>query len=213
MKWALLDYWRRRAASGAMTKKIDGESLSDAQTPAPTDGGYTATPMEDGFEMTISDPETYSAFLQGTTNERTEMTDEPSAAKTLDSIRTGGGNSLITVRQRLAEALHALDCGEFQLAHGRISEAVAFLGPLASAERAFCVAASSFVIRAAEIEPGMVMAQVGPVTSVERSPCGHEECPGHFLIKIEQMEEPVMIDGDTCIYIERDEPSGPEPNA
>lgn len=204
MKWALLDYWRRRAASGAMTK-IDGASLSDAQTPVPSAGGFELT-----SHIKEVDRETYDTLLHGTTKERVDMADEPSASRTLDIIRQGGSMSLLTVRQRLNETLTAIEGGEFGEAYGRLSEAQQYLAPLATAERAFCVAAGSYVIRAAELETGMVMSQVGPVTSVERADCNHDACPGHFMVKIEGMDQPVLMEGDSNIYIERDKP---EPNA
>jgi hypothetical protein len=181
--------------------KIDGASLNVAQTPVPSAGGFELT-----SHVKEVDRGAYENLLYGTTNERVDMTDEPSAARTLDIIRQGGSMSLLTVRQRLNEGLTMLDGGEFGEAYGRISEAQQYLAPLANAERAFCVAAGSYVIRAAELETGMVMSQVGPITSVERADCNHDACPGHFMVKIEGMDQAIMMEGDSNIYIERDKP-------
>lgn len=130
------------------------------------------------------------------------MTDQPSAARTLDAIRDGGNNLQMAVRQRIIEAVAALDEGDFQLAHTRISEARQTVGMLAQAQQQLGIAANGRVVRVRDLEAGMVMTSVGVVAEVmQQGDCDTDACPGHFLVTVGD-NAPMLLEGDTAIFVD-----------
>jgi hypothetical protein len=95
------------------------------------------------------------------------MTDEPNASATLDKIRVGGQQLMLMVQRRLIEAQEELAKGDFTSAFGRVQEAGASLGPLVAAQQHMGFAADAYMVRANELEIGMVLSLIGEVESIE----------------------------------------------
>lgn len=125
-----------------------------------------------------------------------------SAALTLDNIRAGGANVLLSARQRINEAVRALDDGEFLEAEERLTESAALVHLLAGSQKTLGLA-TGHIIRARELEVGMTMTDIGEVTRVEPEDCGHQACPGHFLVTIGPSgNPPLKLDGDATVFVE-----------
>jgi cellobiose-specific phosphotransferase system component IIA len=127
--------------------------------------------------------------------------DTPSAARTLDAIRNGGGTLVLSTRQRINEAVKALDDGDFAEALRRLHEAQQTISPLANAQAYIAIADSGRMVRASDLEVGMVMSQLGEITEIAQATCEHSDCPGHFVVTVGD-NSPVVLDGDTTIYVE-----------
>lgn len=152
--------------------------------------------------------ETYDALLYGLPTPDTtdtggiDMAEESSAAKMLDSIRGGGQSVLLSVRQRIGEAVAALESGDFLAAAARLNECSNLITPLASAQHHLSLADGAYLIRAKQLEAGMTISRIGRIESIDRDACDHESCQGHYLVHIENNEAQVLLDGDTNIYVE-----------
>lgn len=127
---------------------------------------------------------------------------EASAALTLDNIRFGGANLLLSIRQRINEATGELDHGDFLEAEKRLTEAAGLVHFLGNAQKTLGIA-TGHIIRASELEVGMTMTDIGEVTKVEPEDCGHSACPGHFAVTIGRTDNPPLhLDGDHTIFVE-----------
>jgi hypothetical protein len=101
------------------------------------------------------------------------MEDMKSAASTLDAIREGGVQLILAARDRLAEIEEALDQGRFTDAYERAQELMGRLGPLAAAQANVAAYKRTYIVRAADVEVGMVLKGFGEVESKETeiTPC------------------------------------------
>lgn len=102
---------------------------------------------------------------------------DQNAANSLDEIRTGAANLLLTAHQRLTEVKRALEMGQFGSAHSAASSLQEKLSHLAEAQQTMGKLTSARIMRVGELEPGMRIAEGGEVASVGPCPgCGREEC-------------------------------------
>lgn len=135
------------------------------------------------------------------------MHDEPSAAKTLDAIRSGGGNLLLSIRARVNEASRALDDGDFVRAQAILAEASQHIVPLAQAQQYLAIADTARLMRVRDLEVGMIVTNLGEVRHVHFEE--HGDSCGHYLIRVGDDEDaqPLVLDGDQSVYIEVGEPA------
>jgi hypothetical protein len=114
----------------------------------------------------------------------------PSPARTFDQIRDGAAQILVVARQRLADCELAITEGRFSDAHDRAQELLARLGPLASAETYLGGFDDSFIVRASDVEEGMLLKGWGRVTGKQIE---HKGTPGaecvHVLLRFEDGED------------------------
>lgn len=198
--------WSRSLGFGwrGLRRDSGGRGRTAAQVRS-NDSPTVASVVGGDFELfsitTQIDAETYDALLFGRDTEGRDMTDQPSAAGSLDAIRNGAGNMLVTIRQRINEAVTAFDEGDFALGQQRLDEARACAQPLANAQTYLAVADTGRIVRARDLEAGMMMTKIGEITEVVKGECDHESCPGHFLIHVGG-HEPILLDGDTTIYVD-----------
>ncbi len=87
-------------------------------------------------------------------------------SKTLDNIRAGGQKLLATARTRITEVQQALDEGRFALAQERCGDLYGKLNSLADAERGLGALAATSIIRAEDVQVGMVIS-TGKITDVD----------------------------------------------
>lgn len=107
---------------------------------------------------------------------------------TLSQITSGGEVLSALARGRLAEAMDALEHGDYQAAWERCQEAVAKISPLAAAQGAIASMAGHMVIRAANIQRGMLLyGAPGEVAEVEHAetacPRGHRHPAVHITFE------------------------------
>lgn len=105
---------------------------------------------------------------------------------TLDNIRTGGQKMLATARTRLAEVEEALNEGRFVLAKNHCYDLYGKLNTLADAETSLGVLATTSIVRAEDVEVGMLIG-AGPVTDVD---VDRHQCHGggdheHVIVTLE----------------------------
>jgi hypothetical protein len=93
---------------------------------------------------------------------------ERSASLTLDQIREGGQSLVLLCQTRMADLSEAIREGRFHDAMGHLQEIGAKLTALAQAENALGSLAESFIIRAEQIEEGMILRGMGTVATVRR---------------------------------------------
>lgn len=117
------------------------------------------------------------------------------AAETLDNIRVGGGQLLLTAQQRLAETKTLLDEGKFAEAASCATQLQEKTMHLAAAETMLGRLAEGTTIRCGELECGMVLADLGTITAID--PC--ENCGGDLCESIM-----VTVDGDKQVVLPRD---------
>lgn len=130
------------------------------------------------------------------------MTDEQSAAKTLNTIREGAVQTLTNVRMRMDEATRALERGEFNGAAAHLAEAQGALLPLANAESYLAIAGESYLLRVSELKVGMTLANIGEITDIEKEPCPTHGEDHHIVVHVGERLMPVM--GDVLMYVEKD---------
>ena len=100
-----------------------------------------------------------------------------SASGTLDRIREGGTNLVLTARQRIGELNRALDNGRFNEAFTVGQSLIEKLGHLAAAQAALGRLADASIVRAGDLEPGMWIPDAGQVSEVGPcSNCERQEC-------------------------------------
>ena len=125
---------------------------------------------------------------------------ERSPATTIDQISDGARQLLLVARQRLADIDTAIQEGQFAEAFGRAQELIGKLQPLAQAETYVGCFASSFIVRANDVQEGMVLHSFGRVTNVNRrehpNPGGDAPCI-HVTLTCEEADEPIEYQADT----------------
>lgn len=100
-----------------------------------------------------------------------------SAADALDQIRVGGGHLLLTAHQRINEVRDALDAGQFTKAVEACNGLMAKVGQLAQAQAAMGLLADNTLVRVGDLQDGMMIPGVGPITDIGPCPnCGSESC-------------------------------------
>lgn len=204
--------WLGARAARRKREAVHGElRLNDSPTVAIGDAGSQEAHWSAGVNLNL-DTETYDALIWGSAESggtvavagshdiRGSDMDKTAAAQ-LDNIRQGAQNLILTVRHRINETLTALEEGEFVNALQRIDEARATLVQLSHAQAYLGVAHAARIIRARELETGMRLSQIGEITEIESVACGHENCPGHFRVKIAD-SDPLSLEGDTTLYVE-----------
>lgn len=130
-----------------------------------------------------------------------EFPGHDSASETLHHIERGGHHLLMVTRRRIGAFLDELDKGEFRSAMEELDGARASLLPLAQAEATMAIASTSSLVPVRDLRPGMVLTDVGEITSVEaQDQCGNQRCSGHVQIIVG--EQPVQLDADAEVYIE-----------
>lgn len=114
----------------------------------------------------------------------------------------GGTRQLLSVsRRRIAQALDALDEGDFCTANAMMEQAAQNLLPLAQAQARISFAATADLIDCADLEEGMVIVGHGRVESVViTGPCDGE-CPGHIVVEMPSHFLRFHIGSE--IYVER----------
>lgn len=83
----------------------------------------------------------------------------------LDQIRSGGNTLVLVTLERLSEAVDEVRRGHFAKAQERCNEAMGKLHALAHAEECMSGLAGAFIIRALNLEEGMILHNLGAVTS------------------------------------------------
>lgn len=101
---------------------------------------------------------------------------EQNAADTLDRIRVGAGNLLLTAQHRIVEVKQALDEGRFtdamQAAHS-LNEKLSHLAY--AQEKMGLLGDNNRIVRVGELENGMVVPGVGEISEVGPCPgCGDD---------------------------------------
>lgn len=106
------------------------------------------------------------------------------AVATLDQIAQGGQVLVALAQGRLAEAKDALDHGDFDRALDRLNEAAAKIQPLAFAQNNIGRFNGSMVVRARDLQEGMVLMGMGEVKRVdfEVPDCGS---PEHVAVAVD----------------------------
>lgn len=100
-----------------------------------------------------------------------------SAAEALDEIRTGSGHLLLAVHKRLNDTRDKLSEGDFIGAVESVAEAHAKLAQLAQAQTGMGLLAENSLVKVGDIEEGMIVPGVGPITNIGPCPgCGDEDC-------------------------------------
>ncbi len=114
----------------------------------------------------------------------------------------GGSRQLLSVaRRRIGQALDSLDEGDFASANGYLQQAFQTLSPLAQAQSSISFAATADLVKAQDIEEGMVVVGHGAVERVEITPSCGESCPGHVMV--ETAGYVLKYHADTEVYVER----------
>jgi hypothetical protein len=98
------------------------------------------------------------------------------ASDTLDRIRRGGTHLILAAQRRLAETKALLDEGEFRTAMRTAAQLHEKIRALAEAEGSLGTVSDARILKCAEIEIGMTLADVGIVTVVEPCHCGESHC-------------------------------------
>lgn len=120
--------------------------------------------------------------------------------KTFESITSGGEHLVMVTRQRIAQALDAMDAGDFLLARTHLGEGASTLNPLAEAQQYIAIADGNRLVRATELEAGMYLTQVGEVTAVNV-----EDCPtgGHVKVAVEGLEKELVFNRTQELFVVR----------
>jgi hypothetical protein len=120
------------------------------------------------------------------------------AADTLDRIRRGGTHLILAAQRRLAETKMLLDEGDFQAAMKTAAQLHEKVSALADAEGSLGSVSDARILKCAEIEVGMTLADVGEVTAIEVCPCGQDQCDRIVLI-IEEHAVNLPIDAELIV--------------
>lgn len=112
-----------------------------------------------------------------------------SAAEALDQIRAGGGHLLLVVNRLLSDVQARLNEGKFTDAHEAGQLLTGKLHQLAQAQNGLGLLAENRLVRVGELEVGMVMPGIGPITDVGPCKgCGGVRCTHvWFVIGDDQM--------------------------
>lgn len=131
----------------------------------------------------------------------------PSANRTLDQIRDGGQALVIICQARLNDCNQAITEGRFYQALGHTQEIAQKLQVLAQAENALGALAESFIIRAEQIEEGMVLRGMGTVATVRREEVpvpGDDPCV-HIHITFDGEHDDAEVNAATEVVVAREE--------
>lgn len=131
--------------------------------------------------------------------------EEMTAAETLDLIREGGTRVLMLAVQRLEECQSALSGGHFDRALTRCQEAQGCILQLAQAQNSLGMYGRNvYLVRAAELEEGMNLCQMGVVTekSIESAPLANSFHQAQIVtVKLDGTEEAVQFEGDKQLLV------------
>jgi hypothetical protein len=127
-----------------------------------------------------------------------QETAEKTAAHALDQIREGGTQLVSVVLERLEDVRQAVAEGRFEDADVRARELIGRLTALSEAQRQLGTFGQSYVVRARDLQEGVVLMQWGVVTNVEREavPVPGDDPHLHVHITCEGIEEPRTVHGD-----------------
>lgn len=126
--------------------------------------------------------------------------------RTLHSIQAGGQHLVMMTRRRVGEILDRLDEGDFRAAWTAAESCQQALGPLAEAQGYIAIAHGARLTAARDLKVGMVLVNVGEVSEVEATECGHAACSGHVKLKIGEHEKTYA--GDTEFYVKDEAEAG-----
>lgn len=133
-------------------------------------------------------------------------TEDDGPTRSLRAIEAGGRTLIMTTRQRIATLLDELDAGNFRKAHDTAGLIITGLQPLANAEAYMAIAGNTRLLKARELQVGLVLAGVGEITECEVTDCPAENCPGHVKFKVGTHEG--SSDGDAEFYVRVDDEPG-----
>lgn len=122
--------------------------------------------------------------------------ENPTASETLERITEGARTLILSTLERLRDAETAVQEGRFREAYHRIQEAAGRVGPLAQAEDGIASVSASYIVRASDIEEGMVLSTWGKVVACERVDIPNPGGPQHTHIRL-TVEEPPDPDDPT----------------
>ena len=120
------------------------------------------------------------------------------ASETLDRIRRGGTHLILAAHRWLAETKALLDEGDFQGAMKTAAQLHDKISALAVAEGSLGTVSDARILKCRDVEIGMMAADVGEVTAIERCPCGQDHCD-RIVLTIE--EQPVNFPADAEIIV------------
>jgi hypothetical protein len=121
------------------------------------------------------------------------------ASRALDAIRSGGEHLLVTIRQRMVLIYDCIDEGDFHTALSYAGDIQSSLASLASAQTYIAIADGSRLIKAADVEVGMTVVNVGEVTDVSVEDCPNERCKRHVTLKVGEHE--MAFRGEQEVYV------------
>lgn len=110
------------------------------------------------------------------------------AAETLDAIRRGGQQMVLSAHQRLAECKSFLDRGEFKMAAAACAQVGHRLSMLAHAQEHLGALDSSRLVRVSDLEVGMRAHGGARIVGIEPCPCTVQHCQKR-VIRFEDGEE------------------------
>lgn len=136
-----------------------------------------------------------------------EHTEEKTAAHTLDQIREGGSALLALLTRRTGELETKISEGDFEGAETVAAEIHMKLKVLGYCQNQLGSLGRVAVMRAAELQEGMVLRGLGTITSLERNEVacvGSEHKHTLVAVKLGDAEEAVNFDGDQEVYVARE---------
>jgi hypothetical protein len=98
------------------------------------------------------------------------------ASETLDRIRRGGTHLILAAQRSLGETKALLDEGDFQAAMKAAARLHEKISALAIAEGSLASVSDARILKCSDIEVGMMLSDVGEVTSIEPCRCGQDHC-------------------------------------
>lgn len=98
------------------------------------------------------------------------------ASDTLDRIRKGGAQLILSAQRRLSETRTLLDEGNFKAAMATAASLHEKISALSEAEGAMGVVAEAYIVKCGALEVGMMLADVGEITAIEPCPCDQPHC-------------------------------------
>lgn len=123
------------------------------------------------------------------------------AAEALDQIRVGGGHLLLTAHRHLNETRDALNSGQFTKAVEACNGLMQKVGQLAQAQAAMGLLADNSLVRVGDLEEGMIVPGVGPITDVGPCPnCGKDSC---HMVSFTVAGQAMALDRDIEMVVEQ----------
>jgi hypothetical protein len=120
------------------------------------------------------------------------------ASDTLDRIRSGGTHLILVAQRRLAETKALLGEGDFRAAMRTAAQLHEKISALAEAEGSLGTVSDARILKCADIEIGMTLADVGEVTAVGPCQCGEGHCD-RIVLTID--EHAVNLPGDAEVIV------------